>query len=66
MCSDCDDQLGALLVGQQERDVFADSRSRDELVFEPEPFGALRTRGGAVRIRMNQQLRTGPQGAVGD
>ena len=38
---DGDDQLGALLVGEQQRDVLADPRRADDLVREPEPLEPL-------------------------
>ena len=63
---DRDDQLGAALVGEQERDVLADPRRRHRRVREPERRQPLRPGRSPVRVGVHEQLRARLQRGIGD
>ena len=65
--ADGDDQLGALLVREQQREVLADPRRGDPLVGQAEslePRGAGRV--PVRRVRVDDQLGAGAERLVGD
>ena len=61
--ADGDDQLGAFLVREQERNVLADPGRGDDLVLQPEPVEPLCPGRAPVPVGVDEQLRARAQGA---
>jgi hypothetical protein len=66
VCADGHDQLGALLVGEQQRNVLADSRRGDHVEVEPEALKPSRARGLAVAVGVDEELGATAKRPVGD
>src|SRR5439155_22508087 len=66
MRADGDDQLRALFVGEEQREIFADPSRRNDLVRDAELSRALGSRCEAVAITVNEEIRPGPKRLVRD
>ena len=66
MGADGDDELGALVVGEQHRDVLAGAGGREDDRVDAERRDPREARGAAVAVGVHDDLGAAAQGRVGD